>query len=46
MFGEVEEATKTIVKAEKQAMTEDDKAKLRQFKQKIQDIKGKEKEFS
>ena len=46
LLGEVEEASKTIVKAEKVAVQEDDKSKLRQFKAQIAAIKGKEKDFS
>ncbi len=46
MTAETEEAAKTIIKAEKYAVIEEDKVKLRQFKAKIQDGKSKEKEFS
>ena len=35
-----------IAKAEKYAIQEDDKSKLRQFKSKIQDTNNKEKDFS
>ena len=46
LLGEIAEASKTITKAEKVAIQEEDKSKLRQFKAKIQEILGKEKDFS
>ncbi len=45
-ISDVEEAAKTIQKAEKYAIVESDKVQLRQFKSKIQDSNNKEKEFS
>ena len=46
LLGQVEEAANVITKAEKYAIQEDDKSKLRQFKSKIQDTNNKEKDFS
>lgn len=45
-FGEVSDALKAIAQAEKCAVLEDDKVKLRNFRAKIAEIKGKEKAFS
>ena len=42
----MDEALKVIQKAEKYAIIESDKVLLRQFKAKIQEVRGKEKEFS
>jgi len=46
LLGETVEASKSITKAEKVAVQEDDKSKLRQFKAQIAVINGKEKDFS
>jgi chlorite dismutase len=46
LFGDIETASAAIAKAEKNAFTEGDKAKLLQFKTKIHSIKNKEKKFS
>ena len=45
-LAEIEEAAKTIAKAEKYAILDDDKNQLRGFKAKISQSKSNEKDFS